>query len=230
MRYLSINIIFSLLLSSCSSKPPLVTASPEKMVSLQGGVVKVGGYKTDESHWGDRETFLSPFQIDFDPTPVNFKSNWNCIARGGRLPEEAELNYALTQTKINPGKNIEITQSDINFANTKGGQYNVRLRGLAELLVVRPTKEDINGLTQRRCLIPSHRKSDVTTYTVLKDTQPRAGRGVNWPELHRTLRKNVPFNLIYKDKDWALVDLENDGPDSGGWIPIKSLDSAKVKP
>lgn len=214
-------MIFLLFLAACAT--PASHIAPEGMVYIEGGLVTVGGYAVDDSHWGDRESFLKPFFIDIEPRELNFMAARECMVKKGRLPEEAELNYALKQNKIHPGSKIETTNSDVNYAGTTGGQYTVRISGLKRLQILKPTSDDTKGGFQRRCLIPIKMEFDKTLYLVLEDLHPRTGRGNLWTELPILLKKGTHINLFYKDKDWALVDLDADGPDSGGWVPMTKL-------
>jgi len=154
---------------------------------------------------------------------VNFFAYHDCANRKGRLPEEAELNYALNKGKIEAAKNFEITQSDVNYAGTTGGQFNLRILGVEELKIVKPSKEDINGSFRRRCLVPLIFNFDKNIYILTKDIHPRTGRGDSWQELPILLKKDSRVSLFYRDEKWSLVDLDADGPDSGGWVPSTML-------
>ena len=101
------------------------------------------------------------------------------MKRKGRLPEEAELNLAFLLKKIEPTKNFEITQSDINFEGSKGGGFNLRALGLEELKIVKPTAADIKGSVQRRCLVPLNFDFDKNAYILKKDIHPRTGREIH---------------------------------------------------
>lgn len=210
-----------LFFQACATSPTI--KPPVGMTYLEGGVVTVGEYKEDDTHWGRREAYIKPFFIDIEPGPVSFNAYHSCAERKGRLPEEAELNYALNFNKIVVGKNLEVTQSDINYAGTQGGRYNLRVLGAEKLKIMLPSKDDVKGGFQRRCLIPLNKFVDLGDFTIKEDTHPRTGRGDQWAQLPLLLKKNQVINIFYKDKDWALVDLDVDGPDSGGWVPLERI-------
>ncbi len=212
-----------LLTVSCATSPSGTKENSSEMVDIQGGIVKVGGYEKDQAKWGEREAFINSFSVDVEPRSVNFSANRDCFAKKGRLPEEAELYFAFKSEKLPPAKNFELTQSDINYAGTKGGQYNVRILGTQELRIVKPSKEDINSDLRRRCIIPKSSDFDQKSYTLKTDVHPYKGRGKNWGELP-LLRKGTAVSLFYRDHKWALVDLEADGPDSGGWVPAEVVE------
>jgi hypothetical protein len=213
-------LAFCLLFSiSCATSNPKNNIPPSAMVFVEGGMVIIGDYKKDETHWGKREAFIKSFYIDAQPRQVDFFANQDCMKRKGRLPEEAELNLAFSLKKIELVKNFEITESDINFEGSRGGGYNLRVLNSDELKIVKPTAADIKGSVQRRCLIPLNRDYDKDIYTLKNDIHPRTGRGDNWPELPLELKKDSKVSLFYRDENWSLVDLEVDGPDSGGWVP-----------
>jgi hypothetical protein len=201
-------------LIGCMTTPRQSPTAPPGMVYIEGGIVTLGEYEKDTPHWGKREAFLNPYFIDINPGSVTATNYRGCMQKHGRLPEEAELNYAFELKKIEVGSSLEITNSDENL-KTPMGDANTRVFGLRELVIVSPSKKDLKE--QRRCLVPVTRSNDSSLYTLIEDVQPRSGRGNDWPLLPKVLKKGMTVKLFYKERDWVLIDLETDGTDSGGW-------------
>ena len=218
---------------------PKSAAAPARFA---GGIVTLGEYKEDKPGWGRREVYLAPFTMDAKTTAGLTPEA--CQKRGGRIPQAEELEHALRANLVerDPGRertsSVAIPRDSDALMNAEGvGFYPVLLDGSEQILVVGAEEE--NGLPAR-CLIPAAEPPAPTPRTLLRDVEPRRGRGAWWPKvtgfyaigeqrevppLH--LKRGTEVGVIHESGAWSLISDAPENDDAVGWVLTTDLGPVK---
>lgn len=222
-----------------SASTPKPAAAPARFA---GGIVTLGEYKEDKPGWGRREVYLAPFTIDPKTTPG--LTPQACQARGGRIATAEELEHALRAKLVERDPGRERTESvavprdsDALVAAEGVGFYPVLLDGPDHVLVV--SAEEEKGLPAR-CLIPAAEPPAPTPKMLIRDAEPRRGRGAEWPKvtgfyaigeprevpaLH--LRRGTEVGVVHESGAWSLISDVPESHDAVGWVLTADLGPVK---
>lgn len=232
--------------------PPPASASTPKPAAeparFAGGIVTLGEYKEDKPEWGRREVYLAPFTIDAKASKGLTPDA--CQARGGRIATAAELEHALRAKLVerDPGRerteSVAIPRDSDALVNAEGvGFYPVILDGPEQILVV--SAEEEKGLPAR-CVIPAAEPPAPTPKMLIRDAEPRRGRGPEWAKVTGfyaigepravpplRLKRGTEVGVVHESGAWSFISEQPENHDAVGWVltvdlgPVKKPAKAK---